>query len=190
MRLTGRRRVFGLVGCAAGAALTVGWDARPAPPAPKATERVVVGPLRVGDWFRRAQAGRPPSAALALGTGPELKVIAADLNAAPVFLIDLRDVSDPARPRFVDSKEFPVLAVAGRATHLWGADRRTLTLSVGRLVVAVDRTTSDLIPERRTVRAGVQLELTATDGLVRAETATGLSERLTYDVAGRVVETE
>ncbi len=151
---------------------------------PKAVEFIVVGPLRLGEWFKRANGER----FLVWGdeVGPNMKTAVATLNASPLYIIDVRDISDPKNPRFADNSEFPTLVAAKQATLGLEKDGTKCRLSLGEMSVGVDSTNGQ--PPIRRVRVAVQLELIKYKGsLVGRESTGAFSDSVAYDVKGKLL---
>ena len=155
---------------------------------PNTVELFVVGPLRLGEWLKRDCGEQWASR-----HGFELKDAVNALNSAPLYIIDLRDISDPKQPRFAVAREYPALVVARRGTHNWLKDGDTFKLSIEEMSVGVDSTTGQ--PPIRRVTATVKLELRAAlqlepklnKGLVVDTETRAFSEGVSYDVRGELL---
>ena len=186
-----RRRLLGLVPGTGVVTLFGPELACAVGPMPNAIELFVVGPLRLGDWFKRGYGEKWQSRIRDVGL--DLKTAVTALNAAPLYILDLRDISDPMKPRFAVTNDFPTLVVARQGTHKWKKERDSFRWSLGEMSVGVNSTTGQ--PPVRKVTAAVQLELctalqvelTQNTQLVVSESTLAVSDHLTYDVSGKLL---
>ena len=186
-----RRRLLGLVP-GAGLATIFGPElACAAGPTPNVVELFVVGPLRLGEWLKR---GYGDKWLVKNGkAGPDLKTAVTALNTAPLYIIDVRDTSDPRKPRFAAALGYPALVVAKQGTHLWKKDGDSFRLSLEEMSIGVDSTYGQ--PPIRKVIAAVQLELLDAaqlelkeyKSLAVKESTMAVSDRITYDVKGKLL---
>jgi hypothetical protein len=181
MENVSRRDLFGIVSLAGVASLTSG-TALLATEKGEATELFAIGPLLLGSWFQQATSGKWPGDKFDTGIRPDMDQVIADLNTTPLFILDVRNVTEPNRPKFVEAKEFPLLVVGSRATHEWKVKGSTVTLSIGKMTVGVNYVGKS--PPSKTLRAGIELEMRGTDGRTAVESTFGMSQALTYEING------
>jgi hypothetical protein len=181
MEYVSRRDLFGISSLAGIAALTSG-TALFATEKGRATEVFAIGPLPLGSWFQRATSGKWPGDKFETGICPDMDKVIADLNTSPLFILDVRNVAEPNRPKFVEAKEFPLLVVGSRATHEWKVKGSTVTLSIGKMTIGVNYVGNS--PPSKTLRAGIELEMRGTDGRTTVESTFGMSQALTYEIKG------
>ncbi|HEY1187734.1 MAG TPA: hypothetical protein VGE74_08755 [Gemmata sp.] len=122
----------------------------------------MVGPFRLGDWYKRATADRGPGGPLAIGADPGRDTFITALNECHLFLLDASDLSNPDAPKFAHAKEgFPHLVAGGKVAYDWKDEdkKKTFSSRVISLRAVTNHTKYAKGSASRAVTLEVQLEL-------------------------------